>query len=128
MYINLSRESGVPIYEQIKNQIRSQILKGELKEGEMLPSIRTLARELKIGVITAKRTYDDLCAEGFVISVPAKGVFVSHVDVRASDDYIFNEMEKRLDGLYSFATSNAVEKEKVVEIVENSLEKFKEEY
>ncbi len=84
MHIALSYQSGQPIYEQIKYQIRAQILSGELKAGTMLPSIRMLAKELKIGIITAKRAYEDLSAEGFLYSVQGKGVFVAEV----KNDYL----------------------------------------
>jgi len=77
MDIVISNSSGDPIYEQIKKQIKRQILKGELKPGDLLPSIRRLAKELCISVITTKRAYDDLESEGFIDTVGGKGSFVS---------------------------------------------------
>jgi GntR family transcriptional regulator len=77
MDIVISNSSADPIYEQIKKQIKRQILKGELKPGDPLPSIRNLARELCISVITTKRAYDDLEREGFIDTVGGKGSFVS---------------------------------------------------
>ena len=77
MKIIISNSSDLPIYEQISRQIKSQIMSGELKEGEPLPSIRKLAHELQISVITTKRAYDDLEREGFLDSVGGKGTFVS---------------------------------------------------
>ena len=72
------RNSGeVPIYEQIVRQIKGLILQGELPEGELLPSMRLLARELRISVITTKRAYEELEREGFLTSVPGKGCFVA---------------------------------------------------
>ena len=76
MRIVLSNSAGKPIYEQIKDQVKDAILSGQLTEGEALPSIRQLARELKISVITTTRAYSDLEAEGFVASVQGKGCFV----------------------------------------------------
>ena len=77
MKIIISNSSNLPIYEQIARQIKNQIMSGELGEGEPLPSIRKLAHELQISVITTKRAYDDLEREGFLDTVGGKGTFVS---------------------------------------------------
>ena len=77
MNIIISNSTGEPIYEQIVNQIKSQILSGILKEGEALPSIRNLAQELRISVITTKRAYEELEREGFIFTMPGKGSFIS---------------------------------------------------
>lgn len=77
MKILISNTSKEPIYEQIKRQIKESILRGELKEGELLPSIRQLARDLHISVITTKRAYEDLEKEGYITSVVGKGSFVA---------------------------------------------------
>ena len=75
--IVLSNQSDKPIYQQISDQIRESILKGDLQDGDLLPSIRTLAKDLRISVITTKRAYDELEHEGFVISTVGKGSFVA---------------------------------------------------
>jgi len=75
--IIISNASDKPIYEQIADQIKTHIINGELMEGEMLPSIRNLAKELQISVITTKRAYEELEREGYIVSVPGKGSFVS---------------------------------------------------
>jgi len=75
--IIISNSTGEPIYEQIVNQIKSQILSEILKEGESLPSIRNLAQELRISVITTKRAYEELEREGFIFTMPGKGSFIS---------------------------------------------------
>jgi len=80
MRIVLSHQSGVPIYEQIKEQIKASVLSGELQENDLLPSIRQLARDLKVSVITTTRAYNDLELEGFLQTVPGKGCFVKRVD------------------------------------------------
>lgn len=77
MNIVISNSSDKPIYEQIAQQIKDLILNGELREAEMLPSIRNLAKELQISVITTKRAYEELEKEGYIVSVPGKGSFVS---------------------------------------------------
>src|SRR5690606_28356924 len=80
MQIVISNGSKEPIYEQIKRQIKESILRGELQEGELLPSIRQLAKDLHISVITTKRAYDDLEQEGFFVSVVGKGSLVAGED------------------------------------------------
>lgn len=77
MNILLSNTSKEPIYEQIKRQIKEAVLRGELREGDLLPSIRQLARDLRISVITTKRAYDELEKEGLVVSVVGKGSFIA---------------------------------------------------
>ncbi|HHW58321.1 MAG TPA: GntR family transcriptional regulator [Clostridia bacterium] len=77
MNIIISNSSEEPIYEQIVRQIKEAILKGELEEGELLPSIRNLAKELQISVITTKRAYDELEKEGFITTIPGKGTYVA---------------------------------------------------
>ena len=77
MKIIISNSSNQPIYEQIYRQIKAMIIKGELREGEILPSIRGLARDLQISVITTKRTYDELEKEGFIETMQGKGSFVA---------------------------------------------------
>ncbi|SMB85112.1 transcriptional regulator, GntR family [Desulfonispora thiosulfatigenes DSM 11270] len=77
MSIIISNSSNEPIYEQITNQIKGMIIKGELQEGEGLPSIRALARDLQISVITTKRAYEELEKEGFIVTMQGKGSFVA---------------------------------------------------
>lgn len=80
MDIIISNSSGVPIYEQIQEQIKNQILTGEIKEGDALPSMRVLAKELKISIITTKRAYEELERDGFIESVTGKGSFVKGIN------------------------------------------------
>lgn len=87
MKLTVSGLSQISIYEQIKQQIKEQVFSGTLKSGEQLPSIRMLAKELKVGVITSKRAYDDLCEEGVLVSHQGKGIFVAEIsteDVKAN--------------------------------------------
>ena len=77
MKIIISNSSDKPIYEQIAQQIKDMIVNGEISEAEILPSIRNLAKELQISVITTKRAYEELEREGYIVSVPGKGSFVS---------------------------------------------------
>ena len=80
MRIVLAYQSAVPIYEQIKEQIKESVMSGDLPENELLPSIRQLARDLKVSVITTSRAYNDLELEGFIQTVPGKGCYVKRVD------------------------------------------------
>lgn len=116
MHVTILYETGVPIYEQIKTQIREEILRGDLKEGETLPSIRTLAKELKIGIVTAKRAYDDLCAEGFLYSLQGKGVFVASLEGTTADNYADSEIREKFLEIASFAERNSVNREKIKQI------------
>jgi len=96
MNLTISLASGEPIYLQIKEQMKSQILSGQLREGEMLPSIRNLAQTLKISVITTKRAYDELEQEGLVASVSGKGTFVSGVNRQTIRELKLRELEDRI--------------------------------
>ena len=80
MDIIISNSSGSPLYEQIEEQIKSQIMAGELAEGDALPSMRVLAKDLKISIITTKRAYEELERDGFIVSVTGKGSFVRGIN------------------------------------------------
>lgn len=77
MQLYIGNRSGAPIYDQIYSQIKDAILSGQVTEGEALPSIRVLAKDLRISVITTKRAYDELESEGFIYTLPGKGCFVA---------------------------------------------------
>ena len=96
MDIVLSNTSGVPIYEQIKAQIKAAILRGDLVEGEALPSLRALARDLQVSVITTTRAFSDLAAEGFVTNVPGKGSFVLPRDSDLVREQVLRDVENHL--------------------------------
>ena len=95
MDIIISNSSRVALYEQIEEQIKSQIMTGELEEGDALPSMRVLAKELKISIITTKRAYEELERDGFIYSVTGKGCFVrgiNHDLVKESMMYAIQEL------------------------------------
>ncbi|MCR4888439.1 MAG: GntR family transcriptional regulator [Ruminococcus sp.] len=97
MNINISNASGEPIYLQIVSQIKDMILEGELKEGEMLPSMRNLAMELRISFMTTKRAYEELERQGFIESYTGKGSFV-----KAQNIELFREEQlKAIESLLS---------------------------
>lgn len=88
----LSNTAGVPIYEQIAQQVRDAILTGQVEADEMLPSIRALARDLRVSVITTTRAYSDLVAEGFLANVPGKGYFVLPRDSELVREQVLREL------------------------------------
>ncbi len=93
MNIIISNSSRQPIYDQITSQIKSMILAGEMKEGDALPSMRFLAKELRISVITTKRAYEELERDGFISTVPGKGSFVA----RKNLDFVREEQLRRIE-------------------------------
>ncbi len=94
--ITLSNTSGIPIYAQIADQIKEAILTGDLGAGEVLPSIRVLARDLRVSVITTTRAYSELAAQGFVANVPGKGNYVLPPDSHLARERVFAEIEEHL--------------------------------
>ena len=93
----LSNTAGIPIYEQIKRQIKEAILTDRVAVDERLPSIRVLARDLRVSVITTTRAYSDLVAEGFLANVPGKGYFVLPRDSELVREQVLREVEEHLD-------------------------------
>ena len=96
MNIIISNTGGQPIYEQIAGQIKALIISGALKEGDMLPSMRLLAKELRISVITTKRAYEELERDGFIISQTGKGSFVAGTNVELVREAQLQKIEQQL--------------------------------
>ena len=115
MKIIVSNRSGIPIYEQIKEQIKAAIFAGELREDELLPSIRQLARDLKISVITTTRAYGDLEREGFIATVPGKGCFVLPRNTELARENALFKMEHGLSTAIRAAKTEGITKDEVVE-------------
>ncbi len=108
MDIIISNSSGVPIYEQITRQMKGLILRGELREGEALPSMRLLAKELRISVITTKRAYEELEREGFLSTVPGKGCFVSPRNLELVREDTLRRVEEHLAQAVTIAKTGGV--------------------
>ncbi|MCI9493719.1 MAG: GntR family transcriptional regulator [Lachnospiraceae bacterium] len=103
MDIVISNQSGVPIYEQIKKQIKMAILSGALAENAPLPSLRQLARDLQVSLVTTTRAYSELELEGFVQTMPGKGVYVKKInDAFIRDEYL-KETKKALSAAVQYA-------------------------
>jgi GntR family transcriptional regulator len=115
--IIVSNRSGVPIYEQITAQIKEAIFSGELKEDDMLPSIRQLAKDLKISVITTTRAYSDLEQEGFIVSVQGKGCYVLPQNKEMARENALRKVEAGLNEAIVAAKSGGIEKEEVSEML-----------
>lgn len=96
MRIIVSNRADAPLYEQIAEQIRAAVLGGELGDGEALPSVRALARDLRISVITTTRAYSELEAEGFITTVPGKGAYVLPVDSALVREQLLRRVEQGL--------------------------------
>jgi GntR family transcriptional regulator len=92
----LSNSSGVPLYQQVKDQVGTAILTGELAEGDALPSVRALARDLRISIITTTRAYAELAAEGFIATVPGKGAYVLALDSALLREQLLRQVEEGL--------------------------------
>ncbi|WP_434655033.1 GntR family transcriptional regulator [Thermoanaerobacterium thermosaccharolyticum] len=116
MNIVISNSSDEPIYEQIKRQIKNSILSGELKEGELMPSIRNLAKELMISVITTKRAYEDLEKEGYIVTRPGKGSYVAAQNKEFMKEMRLKIVEEKL--------SEAVEAGKAIDLKLEEMEEM----
>lgn len=122
MKIIISNDSGLPIYEQIKNQIKAQIVAGELKADEALPGMRTLASDLKVSVITTKRAYNDLEQEEYTYSMPGKGSFVKELNKEIVRKNALAEIEKYFTDAITVAKAAGIEIEELQEILNTSNE------
>ncbi len=118
MNIIISNASPQPLYEQIEEQIKRAILSGELTPGEALPSIRYLARELRVSVITAKRAYDDLERDGFVQTTQGKGTFVSLANLDRLREVAMSQIEEKLAEAIGAAKSIGLGLEEFQQIIE----------
>ena len=118
MDIIISNTSGVPIYEQIEEQIKSQIMTGSLVAGEALPSMRVLAKELKISIITTKRAYEDLERDGYIESVTGKGSFVKAVNSDIVKENIMFEIQELLDKACDKAVIGKVTRDELKEMID----------
>lgn len=120
--ILIDNKSGAPIYDQIYSQIKNQIISGALKENEILPSIRGLAKDLRISFITTKRAYEELEKEGFIYTLPAKGCYVSPKNIELIREENLKKIEAHIDQIVQLAAACDLSKEDILEMVNFSLE------
>ena len=122
MNILIDNKSGTPIYDQIYSQIKSQIISGALKQDELLPSIRGLAKDLRISFITTKRAYEELEKEGFIYTLPAKGCYVAPKNVELLREENLKKIEEHIDEIVRLAASCNLSKQEIIEMVHFGLE------
>lgn len=125
MKIIVQNSSDIPIYQQIYDQIKESILMGELKEGDSLPSIRKLARELKISVITTTRAYTELENEGYIIIVQGKGCFVQSINNNVIEERLLSSIEDNF--IESIKTAKVLKKsdDELILILKNLMEEYR---
>lgn len=118
MKIIIQPQGTMAIYEQIVNQLKNAIIKGELKAGEALPSIRALASELQVSVITTKRSYEELEKEGLIRSVSGKGFYVCEYNTSYLKEKQYMMLEKHLSELLLECKKAGMSREDIMEMVE----------
>lgn len=122
MNILIDNKSGAPIYDQIYTQLKSQIISGALKEDEMLPSIRGLAKDLRISFITTKRAYEELEKDGFIYTLPGKGCYVAPKNIEFLREENLKKIEEYIDEIVRLAATCNLSKQDIIEMVKFSLE------
>lgn len=118
MKIIISNSSSIPIYEQIKNQIINQIISDELKEGDSIPSIRSLANDIKISVMTIKKAYDELESEGYIYSVQGKGTFVAPKNTELAKERANKEIEEHISKIIDISNKFNITKKEILDLFE----------
>lgn len=116
MNVVISSRSEEPIYEQIKSQIRSAIVRGDVEENYQLPSIRSLAQDLKISVITTKRAYEDLEEEGYIATIAGRGSFVRRIEVARVIDEQLGIVQNHMKSSIRIADALGMTKEQTVKL------------
>ena len=114
--IVISNMGDQPIYDQIYTQIKNQIIAGKLKEGEALPSIRGLAKDLRISVITTKRAYEELEREGFIYTMAGKGSFVAQKNLDLIREENLKKIEEHMNAVYELGTACGLSREELMEM------------
>ena len=118
MRVVLSNSAGVPLYQQIKEQVGAAILSGELAEGSALPSVRALARDLRISIITTTRAYTELAAEGFIATVPGKGAYVLPLDSELVREQLLRQVEDGLQTALDAARRAGLHRDDLIQILD----------
>jgi len=119
MNILISNNKDAPIYEQIYEQIKNEILENKISKDEPLPSIRNLAKDLKVSVITTKRAYTELENEGYIITVPGKGSYVANLNQNLINEYYLTELEKSLKEVVEINKFCKLSKEELIDIIDS---------
>ena len=122
MNIQINNSSDDPIYLQIKDQIKAQIISGDLKVGEQLPSIRFLAKELRVSMLTSKRAFDELELDGFINSVQGKGNFVAAQNKELIREEYLKRIESKLQEVVELSEIADVSSDELVEMLKSYVE------
>ena len=122
MDILIDNKSGAPIYDQIYSQIKTQIISGALREDELLPSIRNLAKDLRISVITTKRAYEELEREGFIYTVAGKGCFVAAKNVELLREENLKKIEEHMEEIAKLAATCNLSCDEIVRMFQYIME------
>ncbi|WP_067140797.1 GntR family transcriptional regulator [Oceanivirga salmonicida] len=118
MKMIINNTSSKPIYKQIKDNIIAQILNGELKNGEQLPSIRILASDIKISIMTIKKAYDELEEEGYIVTTQGKGSYISSASTTLANEAKMQEIEGYILQVVGLSKKYGVDKEEILELFE----------
>ncbi len=122
MNIFIDNKSGAPIYEQIYTQLKTQIISGVLKKDEALPSIRSLAKDLRISVVTTKRAYDELEKEGFIYTIAAKGCFVAPLNTDLLREANLKKIEEYMEQIVQLAAPCNLSEQELIEMLHFMME------
>ena len=122
MNIFIDNKSDMPIYDQIYTQIKNQIINGSLSEDEALPSIRNLAKDLRISVITTKRAYDELEREGFIYTIKSKGCFVASKNLELIREENLKKIEGYIDEIIKLSISCNLTQNDIIEMIKLEME------
>lgn len=114
MDIIIDNSASLPIYEQLRNQIRDQIINDVLAYDEQLPSIRILAKDLSISIMTVKKAYDALEEEGFIVTRQGKGSFVAEKNENVAREIVQKQMEEHMEAVVAIAKDHGIEKEDIM--------------
>lgn len=117
MKIIISNDSSIPLYEQIKDCIKREIIEGRMKEGEKLPSVRSLSRDLKVSILTVKKAYDELVDEGFVETRQGLGSFVKEENSNLRQEELIKDLESKIEEIINIAKSIEMPVEELHELI-----------
>lgn len=122
MNIFVDNKSGIPIYNQIYSEIKREILNGAIGEGEPLPSIRNLSKDLRVSIITTKRAYEELEKEGFIYTLPGKGCFVAEKNTEIIREDNLRKIEEHMDEILKLARTISLTEDDVLEMMKTMME------
>lgn len=126
MNIYIDNKTESPIYNQIYTQIKNQIINGSIKENDLLPSIRTLAKDLKISFITTKRAYDELENEGYIYTIPGKGCYANRLNSELLKEENLKKIEKHIEEIRFLSSAIGLSKKELNEMIKYGMEDYNE--